>query len=207
MQNEILDIFDDNYEPIGTMRSSEVHLHGQWHRVFHCWLLNASDKTILYQRRAATKRLYPGKMDVSFAGHCVASESVTDALVREGKEELGIILDPAKLYPLGVRRDSFCSSNMMNREFQHVFFTEVEHPLEQLFPNPDEVQEVFFLRPHDVLHVLLESSKSECVSWNGSRHTPIIVDRNDFITSVDNYHIKIALMANRFFEKDKLLLI
>jgi len=59
------------------------------HPVVHLHLFNRSGKLFL-QKRATTKDIQPGKWDTSVGGHISPGETVTDALYRETREELGL---------------------------------------------------------------------------------------------------------------------
>ena len=36
---ELLDIYDENGNHLGIKERRAVHLDGDWHRVFHCWVV------------------------------------------------------------------------------------------------------------------------------------------------------------------------
>ena len=61
MPGELIDIFNENMEHIGTADRAEVHAHGYWHQSFHCWLIQRIDEKlyVLFQRRGPDKKLYP----------------------------------------------------------------------------------------------------------------------------------------------------
>ena len=91
----------DTYTPWGTldrtgMEKEKVHREGLLHRSVMVWILN-SKKELLLQRRSMEKAFAPGMLDVSFAGHRTSGESAIDAVLREGREELGIDVDVNRL--------------------------------------------------------------------------------------------------------------
>lgn len=55
---------------------------------------------VLLQRRGPTSRFMPDHWATAAAGHVEAGESVFTAAVREAREELGIVVDPADVSPL-----------------------------------------------------------------------------------------------------------
>ena len=71
---EMLDVYDDSLRPAGVKDRGLVHLDGDWHRSFHCWLFCPERRAVYLQRRAASKRTYPGFLDTSVAGHLRAGE-------------------------------------------------------------------------------------------------------------------------------------
>src|SRR3712207_8642964 len=102
-EQEYIDIYDENFDHIGVVTRAEAHARGYWHQTFHCWILRRAhgQESVLFQRRAATKLLFPGLLDVTAAGHLLQGETAADA-VREVNEELGIAAQPADLVYLGV---------------------------------------------------------------------------------------------------------
>ena len=54
---------------------SEVHRDGDYHRAVHVWIYSESTGELLLQRRADCKDSWPGKWDISSAGHISAGDS------------------------------------------------------------------------------------------------------------------------------------
>lgn len=69
---------------------SVVHRDGLWHRSTHIWVLSRARRGVLLQRRAAGKDTFPGRWDVSAAGHISAGGESAETAARELQEELGI---------------------------------------------------------------------------------------------------------------------
>lgn len=65
----------------------------------HVWLWRRTDRGIevMLQKRALTKKVNPGKLSTSAAGHVDASEDLLQTAIRETREEIGLVLDPDKL--------------------------------------------------------------------------------------------------------------
>lgn len=66
----------------------------------HVWIWRSGDSGIevLLQKRAQSKKSWPGYYDISAAGHIDGGETPIAAAVREAQEEIGIQLDSSKLY-------------------------------------------------------------------------------------------------------------
>lgn len=63
-----------------------------------CWKKNQDGEVeVLLQKRGPIKRR-PGWLHISAAGHIDIGETALQAAVREAKEELGVAIDPDKLY-------------------------------------------------------------------------------------------------------------
>ncbi len=65
------------------------------HRVVHLLIVNRKGDMLL-QKRSAGKDIQPGKWDTAVGGHVNIGESISDALIRETSEELGVRLKPGK---------------------------------------------------------------------------------------------------------------
>ena len=101
------------------------------HPVVHLHIFNKSGKLYL-QKRSYKKDIQPGKWDTSVGGHISPGESVTEALIRETREELG--LDGFVPRFLG----SYIWESARERELVNSFTTVTEKvPV----INPDEIDE------------------------------------------------------------------
>lgn len=103
---------------------------------------------VLLQRRAATKDLEPGKLDVSVGGHYRAGELFLDA-IREAEEELGLSFRPGQLEYLGTAKSERHYPRMepprIDREFQEVYVGLDDRPLDEYRLPPAEVDTVYEL--------------------------------------------------------------
>ena len=122
MDNELLNIFDREKNPIGVATREEVHKRGHWHETFHCWFIaHEEGKEYVYlQIRSDLKKDYPGLLDITAAGHLLANETELDG-VREVEEELGIPIAFHELDSLGIIDYSIENEWLIDKEFAHVF--------------------------------------------------------------------------------------
>jgi 8-oxo-dGTP pyrophosphatase MutT (NUDIX family) len=98
----LLDVLDASGHATGVRRPrGEVHELGLWHRAVHTWLFapsaDGSQPELLLQLRASCKDSWPGRWDISSAGHVGAGEASAPTAVRELAEELGLSL-PAERF-------------------------------------------------------------------------------------------------------------
>ena len=119
--DERLEVLDAMGMPTGeTKARAAVHRDGDWHRAFHLWVVHP-DGHVLLQRRAKTKDLGGGKVDVSVGGHVRPGETLLDVL-READEEIGLNVRPGDLTFLEtLRSDRRYPSGEVDREFQDVY--------------------------------------------------------------------------------------
>jgi isopentenyldiphosphate isomerase len=121
--DEAFDLLDGDGRPTGRQAGrAEVHARGLWHRALHLWVMH-DDGSVLLQRRAATKDLSGGRIDVSVAGHVRAGETFVEAL-RESEEEIGLPRTPADVtFLITLRSERHYDDGRIDREFQDVYAT------------------------------------------------------------------------------------
>ena len=91
MSEEIFPIVNTLGEVIGSATRSECHNHSfLLHPVVHLHIFNTKGEIFL-QKRVMTKKIQPGKWDTAVGGHVDFGENIEDALLRETREELGVI--------------------------------------------------------------------------------------------------------------------
>lgn len=151
--DELIDIVDENGNYTGkTCLKSEAHKHGYFHPTIHVWLYT-SNKQILLQKRAPTKKVFPGLWDISVAGHIAAGENIKIAAVREIKEEIGFDVLPENLHKIGTRKHMVNHSNgIIDNEFHHVFIAELTVPVQELKLQEEEVADLKLFSLETILH-------------------------------------------------------
>ena len=119
-------ILNENGTYCGLQNRQYVHDNGILHPTVQCWIINKNGD-VLIQRRAATKDHSAEKWDVSFGGHCTEVSNANDILVsnviKEGKEELGLDINPQDIIKLGEVR--YTSQKGKNREIIGVFLINI----------------------------------------------------------------------------------
>lgn len=157
MADELIDIVNESGKPLGFSKmKSRAHIDGDWHRSAHVWV--ASKGKIAMQKRAGSKEFFPGKFDVSCAGHVKSGESCEDAAIRELKEELGLDVSGSDLKPLFKRNQTSKSGGLVSREVMEVFLLRLRLG-ENIIPDPSEISEVRFFSPKE-LRALISSKPS-----------------------------------------------
>lgn len=141
--DELIDILTPDGKPTGkTALKSQAHKNGWFHATVHIWLFTADEK-ILLQKRALTKKVFPGLWDISVAGHIGAGEEVLVSAQREVFEEIGLQLDKKDLIKIGTRIHQVSHKNgVQDNEHHHVFIAELKTPVEMLTIQEEEVADI-----------------------------------------------------------------
>ena len=183
----MLDLLDDSGHKTGEVaRKSEAHRLGLWHRCFHCWISTPYGPYLFAQRRAAAKETWPGKIDVTAAGHLMAGEGVEDG-VREVEEELGLVVAFDDLIPLGTRKvEREIPGIGFDREFQDAFLLVRNLALEVIELQREEVAAIVRLRLED-MDALHGGTVIPTEEWTRDGVNPSWASLSDFIPEEDHY--------------------
>lgn len=138
---ELWQIFAENGEPLAgkgatdeTFAHDETLVMGNAH--VWMWRRGTVEPELLLQKRSMTRTRSPGMYHISAAGHINVGETAVIAAERETKEELGLTIDPAKLYLVHVTRIA-----RHKRSLLHVFIYELRGNETVRF-NDGEVEQV-----------------------------------------------------------------
>ena len=141
--DELIDILTPDGKSTGkTALKSEAHKNGWFHATVHVWLFT-SDKKIVLQKRAMTKKVFPGLWDISVAGHVAAGEAILTSAKREVLEEIGLLLEEKDLIKIGTRVHQISHPNgIQDNEHHHVFIAQLKVPLSKLTIQKEEVDDI-----------------------------------------------------------------
>ena len=141
--DEFIDILTADGTSTGKIAlKSEAHKNGWFHATAHIWFFT-SDNQILLQKRALTKKVFPGIWDISVAGHIAAGEEILQGAKREILEEIGLELQEKDLIKIGTRIHQVSHSNgIQDNEHHHVFIAELKTSVEKLTLQKEEVADI-----------------------------------------------------------------
>ena len=141
--DEFIDILTTEGAPTGrTALKSEAHKNGWFHATAHIWFFT-SDHQILLQKRALTKKVFPGIWDISVAGHIGAGEEILEGAKREIFEEIGLELKEEDLIKIGTRIHQVSHANgIQDNEHHHVFIAKLKTSVKKLTLQKEEVVDI-----------------------------------------------------------------
>lgn len=154
-------LLDEERRPIGTAPRATVHTTTTaLHLAFSCYLYDGRGRVLL-TRRALTKRTWPGVWTNSFCGHPRPGETLTDAVTRYGRHELGVdVVDVAPLLP-DFRYRAVDAGGTVENEVCPVFVATTSDPPT---PHPDEVAEMQWVTPGAV-HAAAQAAPWALSPW------------------------------------------
>ena len=127
---ELWQAYDERGEAIAGKGLTKTEAHAAaLHAAAHVWIWRRRGESIeiLLQRRARGKHTWPGRVDISAAGHVDLGELPLAAAIRETAEEIGLTLKPEDLKLLFVHRVYLTveGTNFIENEFQWVYGLQV----------------------------------------------------------------------------------
>lgn len=132
---EWVPLVDETGKVTGQAPRSQVHNGSKLlHPVVHLHVFN-QNKAILLQKRPMSKLIQPGKWDTAVGGHISAGETLEQALLKEAREEIGLLQFSAK-HLKSYRWDCDAESELV-----YLFVT---HDHKNVKPQSDEVEELRF---------------------------------------------------------------
>ena len=148
---ELLDIYDEKGNHLGTEDRKVVHSKALWHKTVHCWLYDEKGN-VFFQRRSDRHTLY-----TTASGHLMAGESIAEGFNREIKEEIGINIDASdatlvEIVPFKMDKIKKDGSLFKDRAFANVYIDLFEGTYED-FNFDDEVSSVVLVNAKEALNL------------------------------------------------------
>jgi isopentenyldiphosphate isomerase len=214
MADELVDIYNENFELIGSKMKSEARRNGHWVSSIHCWIIRPnSGGYVLFQKRGALKKIFPNTLDISAAGHYKSGEKEYEG-IREISEELGLNVDYNDLIPLGVKIDVAKVGENTVHEFCRTFLYQCNKKPNEYNLDLEEVEGLVEISIQEGLALFSgekDSIEASGVEYNKDKNSfepiNINVKQNSFIPRVDSYYYKIFIMADRFLKGEKYIAI
>jgi isopentenyldiphosphate isomerase len=211
---EQFDVLDRTGARTGTrIGRDDAHASGTWHGAFHCLMIyrRRGRGYALFQKRSDKKKIAPGKFDVSVGGHYSAGEDARSAGPREIREELGLTIAFQDLAPLGRRVFVYSfAPGISENEFQDIFLLLRNIDPGELTLQKDELDGIVEMevgKGIDLFSGKIRALQLSLMRPSRSWDT-ITVTADDFVPNLDNYYLKLLMLAQRYMngERDLLLI-
>jgi isopentenyldiphosphate isomerase len=141
--NDILKIYDDDYNNTGRATREEVHQKGLLHQVAHLWMFQQTgDETyILFQQRSLKRELHPGQYDLIQTTHFDPEESYEEAIVHSMDYYLGAAISLDAIIHIGSTRQHIDQGDYHDNALVQVFVVSVSKAL-FIMPDTEEIIKV-----------------------------------------------------------------
>ncbi len=190
----------------------QAHCRGTWHGAFHCLIIyeRQGKGYAVFQKRSASKKIAPGRFDVSVGGHYSSGEDARDAGPREVTEEIGLPVKFEELVGLGRRVFVHCfTPGIREYEFQDVFLLPRAIQPEEIRLQAEEVDGLFEMEVASGIRLFSGEIQSLTGNFRTSncKSRQHAVTANEFVPCLDNYYLKLLILVKRYFEGERLLVI
>ena len=194
---EYFDIYDEHQQHIGVKERAAVHRDGDWHKVFHCWVIYRGDDGVDYvvmQKRAPDKDTFPNLLDISAAGHYQAGEDIRDG-IREVQEELGITVAFEELVSLGQHTGVVHDDNLIDRQFCDVFLLVHKQDIQDYHYQKEEISGLVAFSLQDGLKLFNGQTTIIRAEAVGLGADEVEILEADFVPRTDDYIIDVMRLA------------
>ena len=193
-----------SFEKSGKIKTKEQAWKDEdWIGTFNLWVVQKNpEPSIVYQQRDLAKSWAPGKLDVSAGGHYNAGEEIYDGL-REVREELGKNYDTKELIYLGRKMHvGFDVEGRKRHNLVEIFMIEDNSSLDSFILQKEEVYAICKCGVKDLIKAHTETGYTFIAKGldNMGKKIEIEVNKDSFPYNWDNYHFKIALLAQRYLK-------
>lgn len=169
---ELCQLYDEQGQALEGKGGSknDIFSKGLLHGASHVWIWRKRNGVleILLQKRAADKRTWPNRYDISAAGHIDLGETSLQAALREAKEEINLDIAAQELKLFSVHRAHMTAENgAIENEFQWLYHLELTGDID------------FSLQASEVESLVwtpIEQFKAECTGDQYVPHAKLYYD-------------------------------
>lgn len=153
-KDELLDLVDENDRVIGTIWRNSTAGYNHKGNLRAAEMLIINDKGQLWiPRRTLDKRIAPGGLDFSAAGHVLSGDNYENTLHKEVEEEIGLKLEPSKL--------KFLKKFSPRPQLPYFHTVYLYHSNDVPDYNPEDFVEYFWLTPSELLDKIKSGDKAK----------------------------------------------
>ena len=148
---EKFDVLNELGEFTGKIATrDECHKKGLWHRAVYAFIID-NKGNILLQKRSNNKKLWPNMWDVTVGGHVNAGEFGRQALIREVKEELGIVINDDDIKYLIGSTSINEQGDIINKHYNECYLITKNINISDVKIQKEEVSEVCYFSKDELL--------------------------------------------------------
>lgn len=130
-KNDIVKIYDDMFNMIGTEKWSVVHEEGLLHQVVHLWIYSdePDGRWMYFIQRSHDLDVYPGLYDLPVSGHIDPDETFSETLISITEERLGLKLSKDMLKHVGNIRQKIDVEHYHDNAFCQIYVKKIILPI------------------------------------------------------------------------------
>ena len=188
---EELNYLNEQGKKIGTVEREEGINKNLLLEAVQIWIINPYTNQVLMQRRSYDKGNDPGMIDVSASGHVHSNETPMQAMIREGKEELGeeafetLIGKIEKILDFEI---DFTKEGRKGKYLAHEYIAYSKLSLDKYKKQDEEVEELFFMDYEEVKRLIRNKNKEMRIPYNSDIEELLqILDNEIYNKHKDNY--------------------
>lgn len=170
MAEELIEVLDENGISAGKAVSRRaIHEKGLWHRGVIIAVLN-DKRQVLMQQRSLIKDKYPGKWDLSVAGHIPYGEDSISTAIREMNEEINYALSEEISvrdfrYLTSFRKQEVISEDLIENQFYDFLVLNRNMAIDDLNMQESEVLNLKYISIAELLKMKQENLLHPRTEW------------------------------------------
>lgn len=140
-KNDIVKIYDDMFNMIGTEKWSVVHEEGLLHQVVHLWIYSdeSDGRWMYFVQRPKDMDVFPGLYDLPVSGHIDPDETFTETLISISQNRLGLKLTKDMLEHVGNIRQIIDIEHYHDNAFCQIYVKKLILPIPEFTINDVEM--------------------------------------------------------------------
>lgn len=195
-KNELLEILDENGNGTNILEQRKnIHQNNLWHNEVSCVVIN-NKKEILLQKRSKNKKSYPNCWAL-FAGHVVGYDSITDAIIKEMREELVSEIKEENIFLLV---DKQKNEREDNKCFVTCFAAFINKDINDILYQKSEIDEVRWFSFNEFKEMVKEEKGT---IFKNNIYYNSIINALDNLFNSKNFGKKVDDLTEKLEELDK----
>ena len=193
-KDDLVKIYDEMFNLIGTEKWSVVHKEGLFHQVVHLWMYSdeSDGRWMYFVQRSKNQDVYPGLYDIPVSSHIDPDETFSETLISLTEERLGLKLSKDMLTHIGNIRQNVNDDDFHDNAFCQIYVKKIILPMPEF--DVHEV-ELFFKVKYDDICQWMQNPEGSISLYtpNGDYIKDAVEDewwwlrKNEFLSIVQPY--------------------